>query len=86
MAIWMKPDGKLVCAAENAGFPGDLYVSDVWHHILVDGGELTTPDEGDTWEASPDTLRLLRRAMVTYEQEMAQREIYDTGTRAGEER
>ena len=50
MACWLKPDGRILCAAFNGYEPGDQYVDDGLHYDLHHDGFLYTENEGDTWQ------------------------------------
>lgn len=50
MACWLKPDGRILCAAVNDYEQGDKYVDDKLHYDLSVGGVLFTENEGDNWQ------------------------------------
>lgn len=56
MAVWIKPDGRILCAAFNGPERGDLYIDDAEHGRLSEAGLLTTSDEGDTWTLAPGAV------------------------------
>lgn len=54
MAIRIRPDGTMICAAENDAELGDAYLDDFLHHELhTELKILHTHDEGDTWVFGP---------------------------------
>ncbi len=55
MAVRIRADGRIVCAAQSDPEPGDCYLDDAVHARLAGAEEnslhvLVTDDEGDTWE------------------------------------
>ncbi|MFA5260625.1 MAG: hypothetical protein WC450_05290 [Candidatus Omnitrophota bacterium] len=50
MALRIRKNGFIVCAAENEKEFGDFYIDDGWHYYLtVISKVLYTKDEGSTW-------------------------------------
>jgi len=35
MAIRIRKDGRILCAAMHPAEPGDTYIDDTWHHLLA---------------------------------------------------
>lgn len=90
MALWLKEDGRILCAAENEPESGDVYLTDGLQQRLADMGVLWTPDHGASWEfRSPtDAGRIeseayLRKLDEAHEREHAAllSELYDLRVR-----
>lgn len=58
MALWVKPDGQIVCAAFNEPENGDVYIDDQVHGLLYESRIIWTNDEGDTWQTNRDPKQL----------------------------
>lgn len=50
MALRIRKNGKIVCAADTKSKKGDLYIDDGLHYYLfVEQKLIETKDEGKTW-------------------------------------
>jgi hypothetical protein len=51
MALRIRQDGRVVCAAFNDPEDGDVYLDDAaQYRLAVEMGVLVTPDDGDSWQ------------------------------------
>jgi len=53
MAVRVRMNGQMVCAAQSDAEAGDVYIDDAVHHLLhTDLKIIGTDDEGDTWRVA----------------------------------